>query len=342
MGNLPARMKQNGLILILVLVTLFVVVLLGEVIFQNFYPFPAKIKYGVTFSPKFAQNLGLNWQATYINILDDMKAKFLRIPTYWNELENIEMIFDFSQIDFMLNEAKKRNVKAILILGVRQPRWPECHIPDWAKKLSLEERQAKTLEFIGRVVERYKHHTAILAWQVENEPLLSSFGEGCDPPDINFLKSEVELVRKLNGKPIIVTDSGELGFWIIPMQSSDIFGTTLYRRVYNSVLGYTTYPLLPYMYNIKSTVIRWIFAPNNQKTIISELQAEPWSAKNDFVNMPLDQQVAIFSLDNFKQYINYAKQTGFDTAYLWGVEWWYFMEKQGYPGYLEYAKTLFK
>ena len=342
MGKLPAQMKRIGLIGILILVTLFVVVFLGQVIFQGFYPFPAKITYGVTFSPKFAQSLGLDWQQFYLKTLDELKVRYIRVPTYWDEIEANNMQYDFSQIDFMLNEAKKRNAKAILTLGVRQPRWPECHIPSWARNLSLKERQKKILEFIGRVVERYKHHTAILAWQVENEPLLSSFGEGCDPPDKDFLKSEVELVRKLNGKPIIVTDSGELGFWITSMKLSDIFGTTLYRKVYDKTFGYVNYPLLPYFYNLKSTIIRALFAKNNQKTIISELQSEPWSPKNALAKMPLPKQLSLFSISDFKEYIKYAKQTGFDSAYLWGVEWWYWMSENGHREYLEYAKTLFR
>jgi hypothetical protein len=151
-------------------------------------------------------------------------------------------------------------------------------------------------------------------------------------PDEDFLKKEVELVRILNGKPIIVTDSGELGFWITPMKLSDIFGTTLYRKVYDKTFGYITYPYPSIFYNLKSTVVRALFAKNNQKTIIVELQAEPWLAKNG---------QSPFSVEDFKKNINYAKQTGFDTTYLWGVEWWYFMEKSGHPQYLEYAKSLF-
>lgn len=341
MGKLPKPLKRAGLIVILVLLTLLVIVLLGEVIFQSFYPFPAKITYGVTFSPKFAQSLGLDWQQFYLKTLDQLKVRYIRVPTYWDQIEVKKMQYAFSDIDFMLDEAKKRHAKVILVLGARQPRWPECHIPSWAKNLFLKERQAKLLEFIGRVVERYKTHMAILAWQVENEPLLSSFGQGCDSPDIDFLKSEVELVRKLNGKPIVVTSSGELESWITPMKLSDIFGTTVYRKVYDRTLGFITYPILPYFYNVKSSVVRGLFAPQNQKTIISELQAEPWSPKNELKSMPLEEQMAIFSIENFKQYVNYARQTGFDSAYLWGVEWWYWMEKMGHPQYLEYAKTLF-
>lgn len=328
-------------IIALVFLTIFLTVFAGGIIFKIVYPFPDRVNFGVTFSPKYASNLGLDWQKTYINTIDELGVKFLRVPTYWDETEKNYMDFDFSDIDFMLDEAKKRGVKVILGLGARQPRWPECHIPNWAKELTTKKRQEKILEFIGRVVERYKHHTAILAWQVENEPMLESFGQCEDRADKDFLKQEADLVRDLNGKPVVITDSGELGFWVEPMRSSDIFATTVYRTVYDKYLGYVTYPIPPYLYNVKSSLIRYFFAPQNKKTIISELQAEPWSPGNNLIKTDLNEQLSLFSVNKFRKNIEYAKQTGFDTIYLWGVEWWYFMAQNGHPEYLEYAKSLF-
>lgn len=323
------------------LILIPLVLLLGQVIFDKYY-LTNSIKYGVSFSPKFASDLNLDWKDTYVKILDELKVKNLRLPTYWDDIEATrEGGLDFSRDDFILEEAGKRGARVILVLGARQPRWPECHIPPWASKLSVKDKQIKILEFIKKVVQRYNNDSSIKYWQVENEPLLGIFGQ-CDPPDEKFLKKEVDLVRSLSRKPVIVTDSGELGFWISPMRLSDVFGTTLYRRVYNSFLGYTTYPLLPYFYNIKSTLVRNLFSPKNLKTIIVELQAEPWSPSNSLVNTKISQQVSGFGINNFKDNINFAKETGFDEFYLWGVEWWYFMDKNGHPEYLDYAKTLFK
>ncbi|MBI4039173.1 endo-1,4-beta-xylanase [Candidatus Daviesbacteria bacterium] len=330
-----------GKILLLIL-ALILIVLIGEWFFEKIYPYPEKITYGVTFSPKAAKDLKLDWQQIYLKILDELKVRNIRLPTYWDSLEETEGRVDFSQLDFLLEEAAKRGTGVILVLGGRQPRWPECHIPSWAKKLSISSRQTKTLEFIRKVVDRYKiDDNPIIAWQVENEPMLGVFGEGCDPPDKKFLKSEVMLLRSLDQRPVIVTDSGELGSWITPMELSDVFGTTLYRLVYNPVLGYTNYPLLPYFYNLKSGIVRKLFAPRNTKTIIIELQAEPWSPTNNLAVMPIETQIKLFSLDNFKSYISFAKKTGFDTVYLWGVEWWYWMAQNGHPQYLDFARLVF-
>lgn len=301
----------------------------------------SKFKYGVTFSPHYATSLGLDWQKVYIHALDQLKARYLRLPTFWNIIEAEEGIFDFSEVDFMLNEAEKRDAKVLLTIGVRQPRWPECHVPEWAKQLNTQQRQKKALEFVEVTVERYKDRGIIWGWQVENEPLLAVFGE-CDPVDREFLKREVSLVKKLDpARPIVITDSGELRFWRTPMELSDIFGTTLYRTVHNKIFGFFKWPLVPALYTLKSNIIRTIFAPHNQKTIISELQAEPWSPQS-LEETPLKDQLRVFSIKDFKDNINFAQGTGFDEIYLWGIEWWYWAEKQGHPEYLQYAQQLFE
>ena len=334
------RLKRFSLILLLLLGSIFVIILLGGLLFKNLYPFPKTIIYGVSFSPKFAADLRMNWKEVYLKIFSDLKVKHIRIPTYWDTLEKDDSIYDFSSTDFMLDEAGKACAKVILTLGARQYRWPECHIPTFAKNLNVVERQQKISQFIQTVVERYRSNPTIIAWEVENEVLLKSFGAGCDEPDRKFLSSEVELVKMLDNRPIILTDSGELRAWVTPMKLSDIFGTTVYRTVYNKFLGYTSYPILPYFYNLKSGFIRSIFAPQNQKTIIIELQAEPWSPNNNLVDTNIEEQANLFTVNNFKDNVAFAKGTGFDEIYLWGVEWWYFMDKFGNPTYLDYARGL--
>lgn len=333
--NNMANLLKIGKVIIIFLV----IALVASVILEKKYS-NTRIKLGVTFSPKYAKSLNLDWQKTYLHILDDLQVKNLRIPSYWDVLEPKLGEYDFQETDYLLNEASKRQVKVILVVGARQPRWPECHIPAWAKNLNVNDRQQTILAFIQQVVQKYKDRDEIWAWQIENEPLLEAFGEGCDPPDKKFLKSEVDLVRSLSNKKTILTDSGELGFWVTSMQLSDVFGTTLYRQVYDRYIGYLTYPFPPSFYSLKSSLIRKVFAKPNQKTIIVELQAEPWLV-NGFMT-PIDQQAKLFTAENTKNNLNFARQTGIDEVYLWGVEWWYFMAEHGYPEYLEYAKTLFR
>lgn len=323
---------------VLILCAALALIVVAALNFGKLNPHPVRL--GVTFTPRYAKYLKLDWQKTYIQLLDNLHVKNLRLPSYWDSLEPERGQYNFAETDYMLAEAVKRNVKVILVVGVRQPRWPECHIPVWAKGLPLDQRQQKALEIVQKVVERYQDNQSVWAWQVENEPLLKSFGEGCQMLDMDFLKNEVALVRSKSNKPIVMTDSGELGFWITPMQMSDIFGTTVYRQVYDKLLGYMTYPVPASFYSLKSNLVRDVFANNNRKTIIVELQAEPWLANGNFP--PAEQQAKLFTPEDFKNYINFAGKTGFDEAYLWGSEWWYFMAEHGHPEYLNFAKTLFR
>lgn len=301
---------------------------------------PTKPTLGATYSPIYARYLGLDVKKSYVNILKDLKVRSLRIPTYWSEYEKEEGNIDLSEVDFMVSEAAKNNASIILVVGMKQPRWPECHIPDWAKELTVKQRQEKLLKYTETVVKRYKKEQAIISWQVENEPLFG-FGEMCDKPNLEFLKREIALVKSLDNKrPIVVTETGEWSFWIKAAKVSDILGVSVYRKAYNSVLGHFDYPFPAAIYHIKSNLVRRFLAPKNQKTIISELQTEPW-LKMGVTETPIEGQLKAFGISDFENTIKYAQKTSFDDIYLWGVEWWIWMAQQGHPEYLNYARELF-
>lgn len=330
----PLRFHLKIILSILLLVVIMLI--LTELLSQ---PSP-NLKFGVTFSPSYATYLGLDWKKTYQQILTDLKVKRIRIPTYWREIELADDQLNFADTDYLLNQAKENNAQVILVIGMKQPRWPECQIPDWARSLTTKERQQQVLWLVEAVVNRYKTHPAIWAYQVENEPLFG-FGEDCDKADRKFLKQEVDLVKILDPKkPIIITDTGEWRAWITPMRLSDILGVSLYRFAYIQGFGPLDYHLPKLFYRVKSAIIRPLFAPTNTKTIITELQTEPWSDKG-LRNTPVDQQLKLMTIDKFMDNITFAKNTGFDEIYFWGVEWWIYLTVHNHPEYWEYAKTLF-
>ncbi len=303
---------------------------------------PEEAKIGITFSPKYALQLGLNPQTTFIKILDELKVKSLRLPVYWDEVETFPNNLNFSKVDYYLDIARSRNVKVILSLGYKQPRWPECFDPPWVKNLIRSERDLRILKLVKAEIDHFKKYQNIIYWQVENEPFLP-FGN-CDAPNSttqNRLKKEIQIVKSAGNRPVLLTDSGELGFWISAMSSSDIFGTTLYRTVWNPYLGSTDYPLPPVFYNLKNDLIRTVTGKKGS-TIISELQMEPWIPDSKLPSeSDLNQQIKSFPSSRIKDNLNFAKETNFNQIYIWGVEWWYFMAKNGHPEYLEAAKRLF-
>ncbi len=313
--------KKNPRKKILIIVVFFAVII--STIYFIFIPKREDVTYGVTFSKPFAEHLGLDWKETYLAILDDAGAKRIRLPSYWTEVEPEKDRYLFNDLDWQIEEAEKRGVKMIIVLGQKQPRWPECHIPRWAGELDEKERQEELLEVIEEVVERYKDKKSITAWQVENEPFLR-FGE-CPKLDKDFLDQEIDLVRFLDNRPIIVSDSGELGTWYNAGKRADILGTTLYRIVWDKYLGYVHYPVASISYRIKAAIIMYVTGV--EKVIIVELQAEPWGPKA-IVDTPLDEQYKSMSLEQFRENVDYVKKIRFSEAYFWGAEWWYWLKTE--------------
>ncbi|MDD5295079.1 MAG: beta-galactosidase, partial [Patescibacteria group bacterium] len=226
-----------------------------------------------------------------------------------------------------------------LAVGGRLPRWPECHFPAWAENLSPDERDKKILDYIEQVVNRYKDNPNIIAWQVENEPFLSHFGD-CPKLDKKFLDAEIALVKKLDGRPVVITDSGELSLWLGAARRADIFGTTMYRDTYSKLLGrYIHYPINPGFFHFKKNIVRLFAHP--QKWIVIELQAEPWGPI-PYEKMTEEERAKTMDLKKFREILEFSRLAGFKEFYLWGAEWWYWeKETNNNPALWNEAKKLF-
>jgi hypothetical protein len=189
---------------------------------------------------------------------------------------------------------------------------------------------------VSEEITHFRHYQNIKAWQVENEPFFH-FGE-CPNKDHltdSFLQQEVTLVRSLDPRPILITDSGELSNWIQAIGLSDQFGTTLYRKTWNPILGTSSFPIPPFIYTVKDQLIR-LMLNHPGKTMVAELQAEPWGINNLPIQQEsIDTQISTFSVADLNNNFNYAKETGFSDIYLWGVEWWFYMRNHGHPEYLD-------
>lgn len=331
--------------------------LFGILIFISYFfigkpPSAKKINWGVNFSQKHSQNLGLDWKENYFALLDDLNVKNIKLITHWDLIEPKKDEYDFEDLDWQIKEAEKRDTKIILVIGMKTGRWPECHIPDWAKNLSKEEQQKEILEMIEKIVLRYKNSKAIEIWQIENEPFFP-FGI-CPWVDKNFLKKEINLVKSIDqDRPILISDSGEGSLWIQAAQLGDLVGTTLYRKVWFSFswekrllpffpkkLGfYVSYPFPPIFYWRKALYINKLFG---KKVICIEFQAEPWGPVLLY-DLSLKEQEKTMNLEQFKNNIEFAKKTGFDTFYLWGAEWWFWLkEKQNDSSIWNEARKLWE
>lgn len=323
----------------------FAIVAAGLLLLFGYFNLPGTapredVKLGMTFSLRYAQDLGLDWKETYLALLDDVGVKKLRLPVYWDLVEREQGRYDWSDIDWQLAEAQKRGADVILTIGQRVPRWPECHIPAWANG-EEERRQAAMLHFMSKAVERYKNSSAVSMWQVENEPFLVFFGI-CPPFDKKFLDQEIAFVKSLDAtRKVLLTDSGELSLWVSAAKRGDVFGTTMYRHIWSPKAGgYFTYPIGPNFFRMKELLVRMFTKQEN--LIVIELQAEPW-ASGWIADISLEEQFRTMDEMKLRENVEYAKRVGFPEVYLWGGEWWYWMKvKKDYPALWETGKELFQ
>ncbi len=303
---------------------------------------PDRITYGMSFNVPYALELGLDPITVLDALIDDLGIRHFRIAAHWNLTEPRKDVYDFSYMDEQLAHIEAKGGTAIVGVGRRLPRWPECHVPGWAGSLSWEDQKKEIKEYITDVVNRYKNSSAITYWQVENEPYLTLFApEHCgEELDEDFLQEEIDLVHSLDpGRPILVTDSGNLGTWKGAYKRGDAFGTSVYVYFWNPDLGQFRTILPPSFYRIKDRLMSLIYG--KKSTFLIELSLEPWLV-DSVTKVPLETQYMRMDAEKMDEIIAYAEETRFATQYLWGGEWWYWVKEKGNDEYWEKGRTIFK
>ncbi len=301
---------------------------------------PTHITYGMTFSAPYAIELGLDVEETFDAFVHDLGVRNFRLAAHWPLIEPRKDSYDFTWLDHELRELEKVNGTAILGVGRRLPRWPECHIPDWAEEMLWEAQKAEIRAYIEAVVTRYKDSPAITYWQVENEPYLEVFAhEYCGDLDEEFLKEEIALVHSLDAtRPVLVTDSGNLGMWNGAYESGDAFGTSVYVYFWNPDLGQFQTVLPPAVYRVKENLMNLFHG--KKEAMLIELSLEPWLVE-PITEVPIETQFSRMDAVKFDEIISYAKDTRFEKQYLWGAEWWYWLKLQGNSEMWDKGKLLF-
>lgn len=281
------------------------------------------LKMGVSFIPAYAESLGLDAKATMDALIHDLGVRQFRLVSYWDQLEPQPGQYDFTLLDWQFKKAEAANAKVSLALGLRQPRWPECHMPTWAIGQQAAEWQPQLNKFITEVVNRYKNSPALESYQLENEFFLKAFGL-CTNFDRERLVTEYNLVKQLDpARKIIVSRSQNAMGISLNEPRPDQVGISIYKRVWGAPPGrYVEYPFPAWYYGFIAGT-QQLFTDRN--TIIHELQAEAWPPNGKSIpETPLLEQNKSFNAERFKHRIEYGKATGMREMYLWGAEYWYY------------------
>lgn len=299
------------------------------------------LKYGITFIPNYARFLNLEPKQTLDAIINDLGVRRLRFVSYWRETEPQPGQYDFEELDWQFDMAEAAGAEVSLAIGLRQPRWPECHMPDWAKALPKEDWRQKIKDQMKAVVERYKNRPNLVEYQLENEYFLSVFGV-CPDHDRDRLIDEFNFVKTIDSsKPLIVTRSNNATpSWPLGKPRADINGASIYKRVWDKTVTkrYFEYPYPGWFYAFLAGAAELTTGRN---TFIHELQAEPWMPPgfemNDINSIP--EQNKSMDAKRLKSRFEYGKATGMRTIDLWGAEWWYWrLTKAGDPSLWQAAK----
>jgi len=329
---------------------LLFILLLGFIFLNCHRAYADQVDVGTTFSQVQCEYLDIDWKDTYRKTLA-MEFDILRLGSYWSRIEREKGVFDFSELDWQLERALESNQKILLVVGMKAPRWPEYYIPDWLEQEVTTRKGANiaadplikeyVLDFINRVVERYKQRNIIVAWQVENEPFNHSGPMEWWISD-DFLKEEVELVRSLDPykRPIVTnaltTPNKMLGFFSrLKHNKSPVIRTIDFAQIpalnVYAVIGhkiwffemcFKTDPMerIEYLKDLVS------YAAEENKTLwVTELQAEPWEPGHLVFK---GEQSKTCSPTDFINTFDEIKSLGIDTIFLWGTEYWFFRINQ--------------
>lgn len=279
---------------------------------------------GATFVPDYARYFDMDPSQTLTAIINDLGIKNLRLVSYWDNIEKKDGEYDFSELDSEMKIAAENGAKVSLAIGLRQPRWPECHMPEWARQLPTSNWEAKLYKFITEVVNRYKNNPALESYQLENEYFLSVFGE-CRNFDRNRLIYEYNLVKGLDpNHTLIVSMSNNAIGMPIGQPTPDEWSISVYKRVWDKTVSqrYFEYPIPAWYYAFRAG---WIELLRGRNSFIHELQAEPWIADpvGGIKDASIGEQNKSLDATRLKSRIAYGEATGMKEIYLWGVEWWY-------------------
>lgn len=279
---------------------------------------------GASFIPAYAQSLGLDPQATMQALIDDVHVRHFRLVSYWDQMEPTKGQYDFSQLDWQFKKAEAAHAKISLSVGLRQPRWPECHVPQWAIGESTSEWQPQLENFMAAVVNRYKHSSSLESYQVENEYFLKGFGL-CTNFDRSRLINEYNLVKRLDPHhTVIVARSNNAIGLPVGQPRPDEFGISIYKRVWDAGVThrYLEYPYPAWYYAFVAGLQKII---TGHDMVIHELQAEAWPPnQKSITETSLAEQNKSLDAKRLNDRFTYGQATGMRTMDMWGAEYWYY------------------
>lgn len=282
------------------------------------------LQQGVSFIPDYAASLGVDPKAN-MDALLNINVRQFRLVSYWSDIEQTPRQYDFSQLDWQFQKAEAKHAKIILTVGLRQPRWPECHAPSWVDINQSDSQWQPQLEnYMKAVINRYKNSPSLQSYQLENEYFLKGFGI-CTNYDRQRLIDEYNLVKQTDpNHPVIIGRSNNALGFPVGQPQPDEFGISVYKRVWDAgVTGrYIEYPYPAWYYGFLAGLQK---VATGKNMMIGELQAEAWPPQGQTIQQTsLAEQNKSLNAKRLQGRFQYGRATGMRQMELWGAEYWYY------------------
>src|SRR6266853_3374999 len=263
---------------------------------------------GISFRPLQAEGLGLEPRATLTKLIEH-PFEVVRVAALWTRMEPAPDVFDQSHLDWQVETAERAGKQVIIAVGaVKNFGYPEVFVPEHHLRKPLAEGSlvgeashpdlfAAALEFVGWVVERYRGHASVVAWQVEHEAVDPLGVEHSWRLTTGFVKGEMAEVKRLDPRrPILLngflpmsTPVAAQQWWRTRDQgdslslaeaAAEIVGVDFYPcHALAAVGGITAYMnARDHAWPERARRMVERVAANGRRLMISEGQAEPWEA----------------------------------------------------------------
>src|SRR5262245_7248223 len=319
---------------------------------------------GISFRPLQAEAFGLEPRSTLDELLE-LPFQVVRLGAYWNRIEPRAGQFDTNDLDWQVQAAERASKQIMLSVGpIKNFGYPELFVPDHHAGLpdgSLVTPSAHgallsaATGFIGQIVERYRHHDSIVAWQLEHEAVDPRGVESSWRLSKEFVQAELTALREVDSeRPVMMNgflptssavrvqqgwrtrDQGDS--LAVAAELADIVGIDYYPRHALFPLGsrsvYLAGANLPWQ---RALTRRFISDAERRgkRVMVSEGQAEPWEA---VTVPPSPGGGAMFSCgpaDLIKNYNSAVGWSHLDAYLFWGAEYWLMRRDAGDRSYLD-------
>ncbi|MDQ3099314.1 MAG: beta-galactosidase [bacterium] len=300
---------------------------------------------GTTFSQIQCKYLKIDYKETLKAILT-LPLEYIRVCAYWNEIEPQPGQFNFTILDDIISTISKTDKKIVLAVGMKSPRWPEFHFPDWVKQKcdtklahipidTQTELSSAAFNFISAVISRYKDNHSISYLQIENEAFNNFSFTHNKFVSYSFVRRAVILARTLcPEKKILLSNAINLAPFDWRREYSSAFEKNLTIADAIGVNVYTKVPVNK-QYYAHPTIFFWWRLSKWRKQMqklgieswITEAQSEPWEYKSAVHTDKKEYPSA--SPQRTKSLINKLDKIGYQVILLWGCEYWYWSKLQG-------------